>query len=78
MHFKFFYRIGCHLCDDMYLLLQPYESSHNISIEMINVDKDPELQKRYGILIPVLCDAEENEICHYFFDKIAFEQALSE
>ena len=62
----------------MFQLLHPYESSHQISIEMINIDKDPELQKKYGVLIPVLCDADENEICHYFFDKITFEQALSD
>ena len=76
--FKFFYRNGCHLCEDMYQLIYPYESSHQITIEMINIDKDSALQDKYGLLIPVLTDIDENEICHYFFDKLRFEQILDD
>lgn len=76
--FKFFYRNGCHLCEDMYQLIYSYESSHKISIEMINIDKDPALSDKYGLLIPVLTDRHENEICHYFFDKISFERNLGD
>ena len=75
-YFKLFYRNGCHLCEDMYQLIYPYESSHKITIEMVNIDKYPELQERYGLLIPVLTDMDENEVCHYFFDKINFERLL--
>ncbi len=74
--FKFFYRNGCHLCEDMLLLVHPYKNSHNISIEMFNIDQDDDLQHKYGLLIPVLTDQNNNEICHYFFDKISFEQAI--
>jgi len=76
--FKFLYRNGCHLCEDMYKLIYPYESSHNIMIEMVNIDKDSTLQHKYGSLIPVLTDADDNEICHYFFDKIRFERVLND
>lgn len=76
-NFKFFYRNGCHLCEDMYQLLHPYESSHSISIELINIDKKTSLQDKYGLLIPVLTDSDENEICHYFFDKINFEKLVN-
>jgi len=75
--FKFFYRNGCHLCEDMYQLIQPYENSHKIVIEMLNIDKEPNLFTRYNHLIPVLSDADDNEICHYFFDKSRFEQILN-
>jgi len=61
----------------MLLLLQPYELSHNISIEMFNIDQDDVLQNKYGLLIPVLTDQNNNEICHYFFDKVSFEQAIT-
>lgn len=74
--FKFFYRDGCHLCEDMYQLIHPYETSHKLSIELINIDQDTSLQEKYGLLIPVLTDQNEQEICHYFFDKISFERAL--
>ncbi|GEM_PF-5793664 len=61
----------------MYLLIHPYESSHDLCIESINIDNDPLLQEKYGLLIPVLTDTNDNEICHYFFDKIAFEHFLN-
>lgn len=60
----------------MFLLIQPYESAHSFKVEMINIDKSPELKDKYGSLIPVLTDKDENEICHYFFDKISFERHL--
>ena len=62
----------------MYQLIYPYESSHNIMIEMVNIDKDSTLKNKYGLLIPVLTDTDENEICHYFFDKVRFEQVLND
>ena len=76
MKFKFFYRNGCHLCEDMHQLISAYQLSHEFDIEMINIDRDPLLQNKYGLLIPVLTDAGDNEICHFFFDKISFEQSL--
>ena len=76
--FKFFYRNGCHLCEDMYQLIQPYELSHKVTIEMLNIDKNSDLQDKYGLLIPVLADIDENEICHYFFDKLSFERTLKD
>ena len=58
-------------------MIHPYESSHDLCIESINIDNDPLLQEKYGLLIPVLTDTNDNEICHYFFDKIAFEHFLN-
>jgi thiol-disulfide isomerase/thioredoxin len=75
--FKFFYRNGCHLCEDMYVLLQAYKEFKNISFELINVDRDPKVRDKYGLLIPVLTDNDENEICHYFFDKQRFETMIN-
>ncbi len=76
-NFKFFYRNGCHLCEDMYLLLQAYEKFETISFELINIDRDPKIKDKYGLLIPVLTDNDENEICHYFFDKQRFEAIIN-
>lgn len=60
----------------MFHLIQPYQSSHNIKIKLINIDNQSSLQQKYGQLIPVLTDNLDNEICHYFFDKAGFEQLL--
>ena len=36
-----------------------------VDFEEIDVDADPELERRYGELVPVLTDADDNELCHY-------------
>jgi len=76
MNLKFYYRLNCHLCEDMYQLLEPYLSELNIEVEMFNIDKDKVLRDKYTSLIPVLTDQHDNEICHYFFDKISFEKHI--
>ena len=77
LNLNLYYRQQCHLCEDMLQLLQPYIDDKNIQLEMIDIDTDPKLQKKYTVLIPVLTDQDENEICHYFFDKISFEDYLN-
>ncbi|MCU7833964.1 MAG: glutaredoxin family protein [gamma proteobacterium symbiont of Taylorina sp.] len=77
MKLKLYYRLDCHLCEDMYQLIQPYLSEYDIELEMLNIDKHKVLQDRYTSLIPVLTDHLDNEICHYFFDKVSFEKFLS-
>ncbi len=72
-----YYRQQCHLCEDMFQLLQPYIDDKNIQLEMFDIDKDPKLQEKYTLLIPVLTDQDDNEICHYFFDEISFEDHLN-
>lgn len=78
MTVNLYYRVGCHLCDDLYELLLPYQSRFNVHINRINVDNNPQLQDKYGLLVPVLTDENNNEICHYFFDKITFETFLEQ
>lgn len=76
MQFNFYHRIGCHLCDDMYEMICLYQKQHTFKINRINVDQDSLLKDKYGMLVPVLTDENDHEICHYFFDKVTFERAL--
>ncbi len=64
---SFYYREGCHLCEDMWQHLQSIRETRPFDIELIDVDRDPDLQMRYGALIPVLA-AGEQMICHYYLD----------
>ena len=43
-------RPGCHLCDDACALLERY----GLAPDRVNIDADPVLQSRYGLLIPVV------------------------
>ena len=36
-----------------------------VAFDEIDVDADPALEERYGERVPVLTDAQGNELCHY-------------
>ena len=42
--------------------------SAGVAFEEIDVDADPALEERFGELVPVLVDAQGNELCHYRLD----------
>lgn len=73
---SFYYRDGCHLCEDMWQHLQSIRETHPFDIETINVDSDADLRVRYGTLIPVLASGEQI-ICHYYLDPVGLERFLS-
>jgi thiol-disulfide isomerase/thioredoxin len=74
-----YYRPGCHLCDDLrqeLLEFQPENGKpHRFRLREIDIDADPDLRARYGVLIPVLCLGEQ-EICHFHLNPVALKQAL--
>ncbi|MGB3563575.1 MAG: glutaredoxin family protein [Thermoanaerobaculia bacterium] len=47
-------RPGCHLCDEMEEILAQVLPTHGLTYELVNVDGDPDLKRRYGEVIPVL------------------------
>lgn len=69
-------RPGCHLCDDMRAGLQELQSELGFRVIEIDVDRDPELARRYGHLVPLLA-LDGEEICHYFLDVQALRDRLS-
>jgi glutaredoxin len=49
-------RPGCHLCDDMKAIVERVArtSTRPVTIEVIDISSDAELESRYGLEIPVL------------------------
>ena len=47
-------RPGCHLCDEMKAVVQHVGASIPLTIEEIDISADPELERLYGLEIPVL------------------------
>ena len=47
-------RPGCHLCDDMKAVVQRVGQGMPITMEILDISTDPELEARYGLEIPVL------------------------
>ncbi|HEY8023801.1 MAG TPA: glutaredoxin family protein [Burkholderiaceae bacterium] len=80
MKFTLYSRSYCHLCDDMLLALQAFDIGQPYSVEVIDVDADPELVAQFDELVPVLLGAKDAEpptrLCHYFLDEAALRAFL--
>ena len=65
-------RAECHLCDDARVALLRVHARHPFELREVDIERDPELFKRYLERIPVVAlDGEE------LFDFFVDEQALS-
>ena len=67
-------RAYCHLCDDMRKALA--ERAPGVSVREIDVDADPALEARWGMLVPVLL-ADGQEVCHYRLDTGALDAIVA-
>lgn len=47
-------REGCHLCDEMLAALAPWLLRHGTTVEVLDVDADPIVRRRFGHKVPVL------------------------
>lgn len=47
-------RRECCLCDEAKAAIEPIASQRGIAIETVDVDTSPELQKAYGLEVPVV------------------------
>jgi hypothetical protein len=52
----------------MQTALEGIQGGLSFNFDIVDVDAHPELEDRYGDLVPVLLDGEV-EICHYFLDQ---------
>jgi len=67
-------RAYCHLCDDMRKALA--EHAPELPVREIDVDADPALEARWGMLVPVLL-ADGQEVCHYRLDTRALDAIVA-
>ena len=68
-------RSHCHLCEDMHRQLLTLQKEMVFSVELRDVDSNPEWLARYDTLVPVLM-LGNHEICHYHLDYEALVRAL--
>ncbi len=59
----------------MVAALAALQEEGGFSLEVVDVDADPELEARYDLLVPVLT-IEGREICHYHLDREKLDVAL--
>ncbi len=75
--FELYSRVDCHLCEQMLLDLKQFMGSTVYNIEIIDIDRKPELQSEYGGRIPVLT-FDNKLMCEYFFDSQHLEEVLNQ
>jgi len=63
-------RAWCHLCDELLDALAPLAGELELEVAVIDVDERPELEERWGELVPVVLAGDE-ELCHYHLDPEA-------
>ena len=54
MHLTLFSRPGCHLCDDMKALVHRVAQDIPLTLDLVDISTDSQLEARYGVEIPVL------------------------
>ena len=71
-----YFRDGCHLCEDMQTLLGELLDPISYKLKLVDIDDDATLKVQYNELVPVL-KLDETELCRYFLDLKAVQQALA-
>ena len=66
----------CSLCDKFMAALAQFQGRYDFEIEVVDVDRHPALEAKWGEKVPVLLDGER-EICHYFLDAEAVDARLA-
>ena len=70
------HRDGCHLCDEMIADLQALGRTLALPpVEVVDVDSDPQLQRRYGVQVPVLL-LDGTKVCHFRLDEDELRRLL--
>lgn len=70
------YRQDCLLCDEMLAELRALGKSVRLPpLELVDVDSDPQLQRRYGLHVPVLLLAG-SVVCRHRLDPVELQRLL--
>ena len=67
----------CHLCEEMIEALRRLQGLARFEIAIVDIDADPELERRHGEKVPVLMHGER-ELCHFHLDTAAVTAYLAD
>lgn len=68
---RLYYRLECHLCEDMLLHLERLRQTRQFDLELIDVDSEPGIREVYDQRVPVLEAAEGECLSEYYLDEAA-------
>ena len=68
-------RPGCHLCDTAKEVIERVRESYAFDLRVINIDANPELERKYGEEIPVVV-INGRKAFKFYVDEIKFEDQV--
>ena len=68
-------RPGCHLCEEMKGVIEKVTAGQLVDLREVDISGDPELERRYGLEIPVL-EIDGKKIAKYRIDERALRSAI--
>jgi len=69
-------RAWCHLCEEMLAEIESLRGEFAFGLEVLDVDSDPGLERRFGELVPVLAHGD-HELARYRLDRASVRAYLS-
>ncbi len=69
-------RAWCHLCEEMLAEIETLRAEFDFAVSVLDVDSDPELERRFGDCVPVLSHGE-HELARTRLDKGSLRAYLS-
>jgi hypothetical protein len=73
---RFYTRRGCHLCETAEAALRAEQARTPFTLEVFDIDLDPELVDLYNLLVPVTVLPNGDEL-HYRVDAAILRAALA-
>jgi hypothetical protein len=65
-------REDCPLCEELLAELLPWAADRGFAVQIIDVDSDPQLVRRYGLKVP-LVDWSGETVCFGHLDLLALK-----
>ena len=78
---RLYSRAGCHLCDEMLKELEALRlaKAGTFTVEILDIDRDPEIQRRYSLRIPLLTAGTSGKVlCENHFQRQSVLDYLAE
>ncbi len=66
----------CHLCEDMLRALERLKAEFDFAVRVVDIDDDPELERRFGEVVPVLAHGDR-ELARTRLDEESLRVYLS-
>lgn len=72
----FYFREGCHLCEDMEQQLHELLVKGSFRLRRVDIDEDDDLKAAFNVRVPVL-SLNGIDLCEHFLDLEAVRTALA-